>query len=85
MSRLTEPARCGSFDYRAGIDRTYSLSADHEPARWVIRVEWRRTRARRWETFLLVPDDGDTFEAVCDKIPAAIEAQARRQLPLTIH
>lgn len=48
MSRLTEYAGYGDFDYRCGIDRGYYLSAADEPARWLIRVEWRTAVKTFW-------------------------------------
>jgi hypothetical protein len=63
------------YEYSTELDRAVTPGGNAYP---VVRVRYRREGARRWVTFLLVPDDGERFADVFWKIGPAIDAHAHR-------
>jgi NAD(P)-dependent dehydrogenase (short-subunit alcohol dehydrogenase family) len=57
-----------AHDWRATVELNL-FSGTH-----VVGVSYQRAKGRRWERFVLVPDDDESYESVALKIGAAINA-----------
>lgn len=69
------PSRYAEYEYDAEIDRAFTPGGN---AYWVLRITWRREGSRTWNSFLLIPEDTDSFALAANKIGPAIDAYAHR-------
>ncbi len=70
----------GRYEIQVERDVAIPLTADDYRG-VVLRVRYRERGVRRWTRFLLVPDPGETLDALQRKVVPAVEAHAIRVTP----
>lgn len=68
-----DPSTYGDFEYRAEVGQAVTPGGSRYN---VLRVTWRRRGSRPWQSFLLAPDAGVAFDAVCAVIGPEITARS---------